>query len=218
MHHHTHTTRFQVEVDDFAAELFRHVVRRLKGRRLHDCDDIAQRVCLVFLQQPEAIMAKYGDADRFAAAVAHNAEVSFDRWQRSQRGEGVALDTDDDGTMRPRRRYVSGNAPMRGADGEAGGGEYFDRILDTSEAFTDQVIERVDGAALLGQCMTGLSTADRDALWRIAGNGEAVIDVAAERGVARETLSRRMGVIRRAVQQNVAAMQRTFPTDPRPTA
>lgn len=217
MHRHTHHTRLEAQINDYAAALFRHVVRRLKARRPHDADDIAQRVCEVFLRQPLEIMAKYGDASRFAAAATRNAEVSFDRSQRAQRGEGVQLDAAADGSFHPRRLYVSGNAPIGGFHSDQASGEWFDRVTDAAEAFTDQVDDRVVTSQLLEQCLVGITATERELLWRIDGQGVPVVEVAAERRLARETVSRQMGRIRRRVQQNHAAMQRSPRSDQRPT-
>jgi RNA polymerase sigma factor (sigma-70 family) len=224
MQHHTRPTRIEAQINDYAAALFREVVRRLKGRRLHDADDIAQRVCEMFLLHAEVFMAKYTDAGRFAAAVTRNAEISYDRTQRAQRGEGVYLVRSEDGTMHPRRQYISGNAPVGGHWTTGHAGEQFDLITDRSEHFTDRVLNAMAADELLEHCLRGLEQHDRELLLRIDGNGETVLDLAIERGQARETVSRRVSRIRQQVEQNVAISSSNSPTtllslrNERPTA
>ena len=212
MQHHTRPTRIEAQINDYAATLFREVVRRLKGRRLHDADDIAQRVCEMFLLHAEVFMAKYADAGRFAAAVTRNAEISYDRSQRAQRGEGVQLVKAADDTLHPRRQYISGNAPLGGHWVAGGTGQQFDRVTDRSEHFTDRVLNDIMADELLEQCLCGLEQSDRELLLRVDGNGEAILDLAIERGQARETVSRRVSRIRQQVQQNVGISSATAST------
>lgn len=197
-------------IDAYVAELFRQVIRRLGARRVHDADDIAQRVCEAFLKRPDDLMQRYPQPATLAAAVAANAAISHDRNQRAQRGDGVALDEDRDGTLRPRRPYLSGDAPIGGTDGSAQSGRMFDRVTDRSEAHDDRVVRQMLADEVLEQCLAGLSSADRELLRRVDGEGIPVQQIALEQGLARETVSRRVNRIRRFVQQNGA---RSTPSD-----
>lgn len=195
------TTRLNAAIDDYVMAVFREVIRLCVRRSADDTDDIAQAVAERFLTKAEAFMARYPEPARFARAATRNAGISFDRRERSQRGEGVRLVDAGNGLLTPRRPYLSGNTPI----GE-GGSELFDRVSDRAEPFHDQIVERQHDRDLLDQCLVGVSPADREMLLLVDGMGYTVHEVAGLIGQRRETVSRRVNRVRRRVDQNRVEM------------
>ena len=82
------------DVACYAAELRRHVLRRL-GRRADltafDADDIAQEVVVRFLAGPHRVMAAYPAPHIYASASTGSRAEDWRRAERAQRNEGARL-------------------------------------------------------------------------------------------------------------------------------
>ncbi|MEX0846778.1 MAG: hypothetical protein WD023_03285 [Ilumatobacteraceae bacterium] len=203
------THRSAAAVDQYAVAVCREVERLVARRRPGDAHDIAVDVVERFLPQASSIMARYPVPQRFAAAAATHATISFDRRERVQRGEGVRLVAGADGTLSPLRRYHSGTSTVDDEGGGGGGrGPTFATVADTAEAVDVVVTDRVYHDALLERCLAGVPRLDRTVLMLVDGSGYSVQDVARTVGVRRETLSRRIGVTRRRVQANAGRASR----------
>jgi DNA-directed RNA polymerase specialized sigma24 family protein len=198
----TQPNRFDAAIADYVDRLFRETIRLVAVvRRGLDADDIAQAVAEQFLHQPEVIMAKYPDPRHYARQRVQHAGISFDRRERAQRGEGVRLRKDADGSLHPYRRGVSGNSL-----GEQGGGELFASIADAGAEFEQFAVDRVALAGALRRCCVGIAQRDLHELWLVDACGWEVVEVAELCGQARETVSRRLNTTRRRIQKNRAAM------------
>jgi DNA-directed RNA polymerase specialized sigma24 family protein len=198
----TQPNRFDTAVADYASRLSREALRLVAVvRRGLDADDIAQSVAEQFLVQPEVIMAKYPDPRLYARQRVQHAGISFDRRERAQRGEGVRLRKDADGTMHPYRRAVSGHSSST-----EGGDELFSFVADPAAEFEQSVTERVALQRALHVACVGISQRDLYEVWLVDGCGWEVLEVARLCGQARETVSRRLNNTRRRMQQNRAGM------------
>ncbi|MFM8266427.1 MAG: hypothetical protein ACKOA2_00165 [Ilumatobacteraceae bacterium] len=187
----------------YAVVLFRHVVRLHARRRPHDADDVAATVVEEFLNHdPEtrlSIMAEHPDAAKYAQLVTFRAGIDHDRRQRVQRCEGVRLTPLADGGLTTGRTWTSGDAAP------SGGAALFERVIDDDIPIDDEVTHRLAVSRLADEILCDLDDDDRRLLTRIDGLGHAVNDVAAEIGVRRETLSRRVNRLRAVVRDKAAA-------------
>jgi DNA-directed RNA polymerase specialized sigma24 family protein len=180
--------------------VFREVARiASRSRRAFDADDIAGDVALAVVGRPEAVMARYPDPVIYARQRARHAGISFDRRERSQRGEGVRLHVGDDGQLQPGRRYLSADATM-----PDGGEGPLHIVIDRNPLPEVEVTERMVTGALLQRCSEGLSPEQFHEVWLVDGCGYTVQEVAVMRGQRRETLSRRLSEARTRMLQNAA--------------
>lgn len=188
-------------VEVYLAAVYREVVRRAGvTRHPFDADDIASTVAEQVLLHAEVIMSKYPDPVQYARQRVRHAGISFDRSQRSQRGEGVRLHRDRDGSMRPGRQVASGDAVF----GERSTA-LFDHLADDARPMESATVEGLAVSAELRRCCAGISPSAVREVWLIDGLGYSVNDVAEMCGQARETVSRRVNATRRAMQANRAA-------------
>ena len=179
----------------YVLAVFREVARiAARSRHAFDADDIAGEVALTLVGRPTKVMASYPDPVHYARQRARHAGISFDRRERSQRGEGARLYIGADGQLQPARRYLS-------TDAVSGDGPLSHRA-DQGTLPDIEVTERMVVGALLQRCCDGLSPSDVQVAWLIDGCGYTVQQVAAMRGQRRETLSRRLNKVRKRMQQN----------------
>ncbi|MFM2182391.1 MAG: hypothetical protein RJB61_685 [Actinomycetota bacterium] len=181
------------------AGVMRAVARQL--RRRPDADDVAMRVVLAVLEQPAArqrqIMARYPDPVAYARMVARHALIDHDRCERVQQCRGARLFRRADGTIEPGRTWHYGDAPV-----QSGGESMFDLWAADDAPVDEFVAEHLDALGMLQRVLGGLSADERDLLHRIDGLHHRVSDIAHERGVARETLSKKVSSARLRVQTN----------------
>ncbi|CAN5391791.1 hypothetical protein BH10ACT2_BH10ACT2_28890 [soil metagenome] len=169
----------------YVLAVFREVARiAARSRSAFDADDIAGEVALAVVGRPATVMASYPNPVLYARQRANHAGISFDRRERSQRGEGVRLYAATDGQLHPGRRYVSSDALA--AHGLPS------HVTDHGAAPDEAVTERMVIGALLQRCCVGVSASDLQVLWLVDGCGYTVQEVATLRGQRRETLSRRL--------------------------
>ncbi len=169
----------------YVLAVFREVARIAAcSRRAFDADDIAGDVALAIVSRSAAVMASYPNPVLYARQRAGHAGISFDRRERSQRGEGVRLYAATDGQLHPGRRYVSSDALA--ADGP------LSHVNEISASLEAVVTERMVAGALLQRCSVGVSASDMEVVWLVDGCGYTVQEVATLRGQRRETLSRRL--------------------------
>lgn len=190
-------------VQHWAAELVRDLVRC--SRRTDSADDVAMRVVVQVLEMPLGeqlrLIDDYPDPMAYARLVVGRALVDFDRAERVQQCRGARLFTDTDGTVQPGRTWASGDAPV------GHGGESLFDLFATSADPIDDLVDQLDGGALLDMLLDGLDADERWLLTRVDGLGEQIIDLAPEYGVVRETLSKRVSRLRDRVQSNRARME-----------
>ena len=193
------TTRLTQAEEAYVLAVFREVARiAARTRRAFDADDIASEVALTVVGRPEAVMASYPDPATYARQRTRHAGISFDRRERSQRGEGTRLYESSDGQLQPGRRGVSTDA--RGANAGP-----LSRVLDQSRPPDVEVTERMVASALLQRCSDGLAPDQFHEVWLIDGCGYTVQEVATLRGQRRETLSRRLNQARKLMRRNSTA-------------
>ena len=173
-------------------------------RKGFDADDIAASVVEGVLRQPAAIMARYPDPAHYARHRTRHAGISFDRGQRVQRGEGARLFGDTTGKLRPGRQWISGSISTI-----AGGTDLFSQQADHASSFEAASDDKLFAHSLLRTCCRGLSLAQIHEVWMVDGCGCSVQEVAAMRGQARETISRRLNATRRRIRDNRSAMLAT---------
>lgn len=176
-----------ISAHDYAIEVHREVIRLVSRQRRADAGDIAQRVVLRFLDDPEPIMALRPDPVLYARAAWRNAMIAFDRTDAAQRGAGSRRRTAGDGSSQPGRHVVSGDAPI--GDGDT---VLFDLIVDTGEDLETIVVEGAERREHLERCLIGLSARDRRMLYMVRGEGYEVREAARVAGVRPETMSRQL--------------------------
>ncbi len=176
-----------ISIDDYAVEVHREVVRLVARRRRSDAFDIAQRVVVTFLSNPEPIMAARPRPVDYARAASRNATIAFDRTESAQRGSGARRYRSDDPGAEPARRVISGDATVGDSDTTV-----FDLLVDTGMDVEAVVVDGANRRDHLARCMLGLSRDDRTALYMVRGEGYEVREVARHMGVRPETMSRRL--------------------------
>ncbi len=180
--------------------MFREVVRFAAiVRKGFDADDIAASIAEDVLRQPEAIMTRYPDPAHYARRRTRHAGISFDRSQRAQRGEGVRLFKDSDGSVQAGRRWISGNSTT-----VEGGAELFSMHADEASAFEAASDDKLFAVSALRTSCRGLTMAEIREVWLVDGCGCTVQEVAKLRGQSRETVSRRLSETRRRMRTNRA--------------
>ena len=188
----------------WTAGVMRAVARQL--RRRPDADDVAMRVVLAVLEQPAArlhqIMARYPDPVAYARMVARHALIDHDRCERVQQCRGARLFRRIDGTIEPGRTWHYGDASV-----QSGGESMFDLWAADEAPLDDLVADRLDAVGVLQRVLDGLDADERTLLHRIDGLDHRVSDIARERGVARETLSKKVSSTRLRVQTNRRAVE-----------
>ena len=196
------TARFDSSVQEYVVRVMREVMRIIGAvHGQFDADDIAQTISLHVLRNHVVIMAKYPDPAMYARRRLRHAAISFDRNQRAQRGEGVRLFQQADGTKRPGRQYVSGNAT-----GRDGSPALFDNAKGRSYGFEADVDEWIQASETLQRCCHGIPAAHLEEVMLVDGFGYTVLEIASLRGQARETVSRRLNATRRRIRKNRDAM------------
>ncbi len=196
------TAHLTTAEEAYVMAVFREVARiAARSRRAFDADDIAGEVALAVAHRPAGVMARYPDPVCFARQRARHAGISFDRRQRTQRGEGARLYVQHDGLQQPGRRYLSAN--VGGLDG---GADLLAQVPDHGAAIQAASADRMVAAALLQHCCDGLSPVEVREVWLVDGCGYSVQEVAALCGQRRETVSRRLSHSRNHIRQNRAAM------------
>lgn len=141
-----------------------------------DAADVAQEVTEYALRRGAILMQKYRRPKDFVNARFRHGHVSWIRSQRVQRSEGV----------RNGRPY--GSLDVTGPDG---GSDLADRLAgldDTEVAAFERLLAREVRTVLVER----LDPAVADALIAVKGAGWTVTEMAEQRGVARETESRRI--------------------------
>lgn len=188
----------------WTAGVMRAVARQL--RRRPDADDVAMRVVLAVLELPAArqrqLMARHPDPVAYARMVARHALIDHDRCERVQQCRGARLFRRADGTIEPGRTWHYADAPM-----QSGGESMFDLWAADDAPIDDLVAEHLDALGLLHCVLDGLGADERALLHRIDGLDHRVSDIARERGIARETLSKKVSSTRLRVQTNRRAVE-----------
>lgn len=185
----------------YAVGLLREAIRLLarRGRFVASADDVAATIVAAFLPKAATIMARHPDPAAYARLAVRRASIAHDRRERAQRGEGVRLVRGADGQVTPRRVVLSGDAVL----GEAQL-SLFDLLPAADECPADVVLRSLDGAAVLELFLDGVAAPDRTLLLLVDGAGYTVTEVADLVGQRRETVSRRLGRVRRQVERNRA--------------
>ena len=164
-------------LDTYVTAVQRAIVRvlaRCGGHAAAAADDVAQEVALALLATPgrlAVVMQRYPDPVAYAKARAMHAFTQWERAMRADRGEGARLVARPDGSLRPARAIIAGDAPLPGGDGN----------------HWDLVAARHDPT-------------DREIVVLVIGFGYQVTEVAARLGIARETAARRLSRIRRRLE------------------
>ena len=180
----------QPEVEAYAAEVQRQVLRRL-GRRSDlsrfDADDIASDAVERFLAAPAVVMARYPEAHIYAAACAGSRAEDRRRRERAQRSEGARLVEGADGAHVVARPVaaLSTLLPSHGPT-ELGGYDNVDFITDLRAA------------------LARLEPCDRQLVVHVELLGYSVTDAAFAVGMSRAHASRRHT---RALAQLAAELQ-----------
>jgi len=170
--------------DEYLTELHRHARRVLKRRGSRDADDVASIVVLSASTCGPKLMSRYSPS-AYARIRAPHAQIEFDRRERTQRGEGGKLRHLDDGTVEAAR-------PMKSFD------ELTKRDLTATGFTIDDGLFPFELYAVI----TDTVGADHaTALFDVAVLDRTVAEVAANRGVRRETLSRQLSASRRALER-----------------
>lgn len=196
------TARLDLSIEEYVQRVMREVMRIIGAvHGQFDADDIAQTICLHVYRNCVTIMAKYPDPAVYARRRTKHAAISFDRNQRAQRGEGVRLYEQADGTKRPGRQYVSGNAT-----GRDGAPALFDNAKGRTHGFEADVDEWIQASETLQHCCHGIPAAHLEEVMLVDGCGYTVLEIATMRGQARETVSRRLNATRRRIRKNRDAM------------
>ncbi|MFZ4719719.1 MAG: hypothetical protein ACOYMR_09860 [Ilumatobacteraceae bacterium] len=178
--------------------------RLLRSGRLLHADDIAQEIAGHTLAAAPRLMAQHPDPVLYARTRVRHASISYDRTQRAQRGEGVRLVVDADGTVHPGRRGVSGDAPAAES-----GEPLFGSFADPDASFEQALVGALDAHVALQRLVHGeqpVTAMQLAELLEVDGLGHRVQDVAARRSQARETVSRRISRTRTTLRQNRAAL------------
>jgi len=196
------TARLDLSVEEYVRRVMREVMRIIGAvHGKFDADDIAQTIGMHVVRNCVTIMAKYPDPAVYARRRTKHAAISYDRTQRSQRGEGVRLFDQGDGTKRPGRQFVSGDAP-----GRDGSPALFDNAKGRTNGFEADIDEWIQASETLQRCCTGIPKAHLEEVMLVDGCGYTVLEVAIMRGQARETVSRRLNATRRRISKNRDAM------------
>lgn len=183
----------------WAAAVMRAVARRLHRRP--DADDVAMRVVRDFFElsavAQRELIDRHPDPVAYARLVASRALIDHDRTERVQQCRGARLYRQADGSVAPGRSWAYADAPM-----QSGGESLFDLQSCADVPVDELVADRVDAARHLHRLLDGLTDDERILLQRIDGLGHRVCDIAAERHIARETLSKKVSSARLRVQNN----------------
>lgn len=198
MTHTKPTDRLDAAIRDYVEAVFREVMRVAARVRRGDPGDLADEISAEVLEQPESVMARYPDPVRYARERVRHAGISLDRRDRVQRGEGARLFTVADGSQRPGRVGVAGDAAV----GE-GGPSLFSLLSDPQSGFDEAAVEHLMASALLRQAAAGLTREQLFELMLVDGLGYEVTEVAALLGQCRETVSRRLGHTRRQLREHL---------------
>jgi DNA-directed RNA polymerase specialized sigma24 family protein len=193
----------RADTEAYAVALLREAARLLARRRraVTSADDVAATIVAAFLPKAATIMARHPDPAAFARLAVRRAGIAHDRRERAQRGEGVRLVRGADGQVTPRRVVLSGDAVL--GEGQL---SLFDLLPATDECPADLVVRGLDSATELALVLDGVAASDRRLLLLVDGAGYTVTEVADLVGQRRETVSRRLGRVRRQVQRNRAVM------------
>ena len=189
----------------YFTELHRHVVRLLSSRPF-EADDVAQTVMVRYWEHRHMLIARYPDPQRFARVVTRHTLISWQRSQRAQRCEGVRLQQQADGSLRPAREWVSGNRTYFSPDGSELS-EVFDHQASHGTPVEEVVTNRVWAQHHRAVAYRGLTPDDVQLFEMVTLHGFKVSELAAGRGCARETLARKLSRIRAIVAANRAAAQ-----------
>lgn len=192
------SNRLDAAVRDYVEAVFREVMRVAAKVRRGDPGDLADEISAEVLEQPQSVMARYPDPVRYARERARHAGISLDRRERVQRGEGARLFNAADGSQRPGRVGVAGDAAV----GD-GGPSLFSLLTDPHGQFDDASVERLVAHAALRRSVAGLSRQQLAELLLVDGLGYEVTEVAALFGQRRETISRRLSHTRRHVREHL---------------
>jgi len=157
----------------------RTVVRLVKGSfGTFDADDIAQRVVVKVLSDPERVMTRYPDPATFAYAAARRTGVDHLRREQVQRCEGSERG----------RTNLSLHAM---SDHER------DQVVTVAGGYdstVDAALGRVAAEEILALIDEDL---DRALLEQWALDGDRVTEIAGDRGVSHPTVSKRLARVRR---------------------
>ena len=191
MHQPTNPNR--QDVDEFAVELQRHLLRLLSQRyRDRDtADEVASRETLRFLENPAPTMAKYETGKAYAGARANHGRSDYLRAHRVQRAEGARVPVDADGNVDSGRFSTSGDAVR-----ESTGTSLWNSMADPDSVDDDRWADRMEAERAAATALAGLPADQQYLAVRVLGYGDTVVKVARDLGVARETGQRKL---RRAV-------------------
>lgn len=193
-HHHTS------EEDRFAGWLARVRQQSLRiaaasGRPRCDHDDLVSAIVAEAVDHGAALMERYPDACVYARVRFRHAAESFYRRERAQRGHGARLRSDGGGDLVVSRPVVSYEAARDNG---------VEVVADHDD---DRVVELISARDRLGSvlsvCALRVSLDDMAAYVLKEAYGVPVSDLAAERGVTRETMSRRISRVARVVDSVV---------------
>lgn len=168
-----HPTRAEVHTYALAlhSRLVEIVSARFGNRDL--AEETASTEIIRFLENPQAVMAKYADPVRYGSARATHAALDFQRQTRVQRGEGA----------RGGRRAVWGDAPI-----DEDGTTLFDLMEEKYSDHADRAVDQV----MVGEVLDALPELQRTIAVRVIGLDETAGSVAADLGYSRETVQRKI--------------------------
>lgn len=205
-HRPTRTVRTtEALVEDWVISVYREVIRVVSRRPGHEPEEIAGEVADELYAKGAAGLAAHvaanPDPEKWARQRANHARIQHDRDERVQRCQGTRLVRLADGTLRPQRSIVWGNAPVHGDDG-AELGERFDTLALHQDSFEQGLVDGLDAHDRVCRYAKGVGARELEELFLIHADGYSVTEVADRRGQQRETLSRRTSAARRTMRQN----------------
>lgn len=169
------------------------------GRPRADHDDIVSIIMAKAWESGPDLMDAYVSASTYAGVRTPHAAESFYRTNRAQRGEGARLRRTSDGDVVAGRTVVSIDAGSHGGSH----GVATSTLVAGPEESVVEAIRTADSIRDVLRALDGVVTDDDVADFVLVhAFGLTVGEVARRRGVTRETASRRISRVRRAIEHH----------------